>query len=109
MGSRTRWAHLDCRPGDFYLRLQVSTIVIIIIIIKRERALSRLRSRLSRDGQSADSEKFLLEDIIDFIMGAGGETSLNLPCLLILASHLSCHLAFPLLLVGAAGDEGDTV
>ena len=71
--------------------------------------LSRLRSRLSRDGQSADSEKFLLEDIIDFIMGAGGETSLNLPCLLILASHLSCHLAFPLLLVGAAGDEGDTV
>ena len=76
---------------------------------KREKALSRLRSRLSRDGQSADSEKFLLEDIIDFIMGAGGETSLNLPCLLILASHLSCHLAFPLLLVGAAGDEGDTV
>ena len=76
---------------------------------RREKALSRLRSRLSRDGQSADSEKFLLEDIIDFIMGAGGETSLNLPCLLILASHLSCHLAFPLLLVGAAGDEGDTV
>ena len=25
---------------------------------KREKALSRLRSRLSRDGQSADSEKF---------------------------------------------------
>ena len=76
---------------------------------KREKALSRLRSRLSRDGQSADSEKFLLEDIIDFIMGAGGETSLNLPCLLILAPHLSCHLAFPLLFVGAAGDEGDPV
>ena len=42
-------------------------------------------------------------------MGAGGETSLNLPCFLILAPHLSCHLAFPLLFVGAAGDEGDTV
>ena len=42
-------------------------------------------------------------------MGAGGEASLNLPCFLILAPHLSCHLAFPLLFVGAAGDEGDTV
>ena len=75
---------------------------------KREKALSRLRSRLSRDGQSANSEK-LQEDIIDFIMGAGGETSLNLPCFLILAPHLSCHLAFPLLCVRAAGDEGDPV
>ena len=51
----------------------------------------------------------LQEDIIDFIMGAGGEISLNLPCFLILAPHLSCHLAFPLLFVGAAGDEGDPV
>ena len=42
-------------------------------------------------------------------MGAGGETSLNLPCFLIPAPHLSCHLAFPLLFVGAAGDEGDPV
>ena len=42
-------------------------------------------------------------------MGAGGETSLNLPCFLILAPHLSCNLAFPLLFVGAAGDEGDPV
>ena len=32
-----------------------------------------------------------------------------MPCFLILAPHLSCHLAFPLLFVGAAGDEGDTV
>ena len=53
--------------------------------------------------------EILLEDIIDFIMGAGGEKSLNLPCFLILAPHLSCHLAFPLLFVGAAGDEGDPV
>ena len=53
--------------------------------------------------------EILQEDIIDFIMGAGGETSLNLPCFLILAPHLSCHLAFPLLFVGAAGDEGDPV
>ena len=42
-------------------------------------------------------------------MGAGGETSLYLPCFLILAPHLSYHLAFPLLCVGAAGDEGDPV
>ena len=53
--------------------------------------------------------EILQEDIIDFIMGAGGETSPNLPCFLILAPHLSCHLAFPLLGVGAAGDEGDPV
>ena len=42
-------------------------------------------------------------------MEAGGEASLNLPCFLILAPHPSCHLAFPLLFVRAAGDEGDPV
>ena len=42
-------------------------------------------------------------------MEAGGEASLNLLCFLILAPHPSCHLAFPLLFVGAAGDEGDPV
>ena len=42
-------------------------------------------------------------------MEAGGEASLNLPCFLILAPHPSCHLAFLLLFVGAAGDEGDPV
>ena len=42
-------------------------------------------------------------------MEAGVEASLNLPCFLILAPHPSCHLAFPLLFVGAAGDEGDPV
>ena len=51
----------------------------------------------------------LQENIIDFIMGAGGETSFYLPCFLILAPHLSYHLAFPLLGVGAEGDEGDPV
>ena len=57
----------------------------------------------------AQTLRNLQENIIDFIMGAGGETSLYLPCFLILAPHLSCHLAFPLLCVGAAGDEGDPV
>ena len=42
-------------------------------------------------------------------MGTGGETSFYLPCFLILAPHLSYHLAFPLLGVGAEGDEGDPV
>ena len=42
-------------------------------------------------------------------MEAGGEASLNLLCFLILAPHPSCHLAFPFLFVGAAGDEGDPV
>ena len=53
--------------------------------------------------------EILQEDIIVFIMGAGGEASLNLPCFLILAPHPSCHLAFPLLFVRAAGNEGDPV
>ena len=57
----------------------------------------------------AQTLRNLQENIIDFIMGAGGETSLYLPCFLILAPHLSYHLAFPLLCVGAAGDEGDPV
>ena len=57
----------------------------------------------------AQTLRNLQENIIDFIMGAGGETSLYLPCFLILAPHLSYHLAFPLLSVGAAGDEGDPV
>ena len=57
----------------------------------------------------AQTLRNLQENIIDFIMGSGGETSLYLPCFLILAPHLSYHLAFPLLGVGAEGDEGDTV
>ena len=57
----------------------------------------------------AQTLRNLQENIIDFILGAGGETSLYLPCFLILAPHLSYHLAFPLLCVGAAGDEGDPV
>ncbi len=42
-------------------------------------------------------------------MGSGGEKITLLAVILILAPHLSYHLAFPLLGVGAAGDEGDPV
>ena len=44
-----------------------------------------------------------------FHYGGRWRSILNLPCFLILAPHPSCHLAFPLLFVRAAGDEGDPV
>ena len=97
----------------------------LILIIKHDSSVDQAGSELTEAGESAlpvpaeespsagtgraQTLRNLQENIIDFIMGAGGETSLYLPCFLILAPHLSYHLAFPLLCVGAAGDEGDPV
>ena len=63
---------------------------------------------LSRDGQSANSEKFTRK-YHRFHYGSGRRNITLLAVILILAPHLSYHLAFPLLSVGAAGDEGDPV
>ena len=63
---------------------------------------------LSRDGQSTNSEKFTRK-YHRFHYGIGRRNITLLAVILILAPHLSYHLAFPLLGVGAAGDEGDPV
>ena len=66
-------------------------------------------SRLEVSPRPGRTKCELCETLQDLIMGAGEKASFNLPCLLILAPHPRCYLAFPFLFVGAAGDEGDPV
>ena len=76
---------------------------------KRERALRPgLRSRLSRDGQSANSEK-LYKRISSISSWEPEEKLTQLAVSLNPRLPPERHLAFPLLFVRAAGDEGDTV
>ena len=75
---------------------------------KHEKALSRLRSRLSRDGQSADSETFY-KRISSFLLWEPEENITQLAVLLNPRPPPECYLAFLLLLVWAECDEGDTV
>ena len=75
---------------------------------KHEKALSRLRSRLSRDGQSADSETFY-KRISSFLLWEPEGSINQLAVLLNPRFPPECYLAFLLLLVWADCDEGDTV
>ena len=53
--------------------------------------------------------RILQENSIDFITGAGEENHSTYRGLNPFDPHLSYHLTFPLLSVGAVGDEGDPV